>query len=85
MVFRRDVGLFMDQRGHPRKIGVPGEADIQGIQPGGRAVAIEVKVGRDKRRPHQEAWATRFVQVGGLYCLAVANTEDDIKKILDKF
>lgn len=70
MVARREVGLFYDERGYPRKVGIKGEADVQGIMKGGRALAIEIKVDKDTRKPQQEAWAKRFEELGGLYVLA---------------
>lgn len=70
MVFRREVGLFYDQRGNPRKVGFPGEADVQGILRGGRAIAIEIKTGAARRTEEQKRWARRFIELGGLYVLA---------------
>ena len=81
-VYRREVGLFFDMRGNKRKIGIKGEADIQGIAPGGRAVAVEVKTGKAVRRKEQKRWAERFIQIGGLYELARINSLEDVKKVL---
>ncbi len=78
---RREVGLFYDKRGNPRKIGVDGEADIQGITPTGRAIAVEVKIGRDKVREDQSTWAQAWEKRNGLY--AVISTDwDDWKEQL---
>ena len=76
--FRREVGLFSDRRGNPRRIGIAGEADVQGwIGPRGRALAIEVKTGRSVRTDAQKAWAAQFQRDGGLYVLARYSETDD--------
>ena len=51
-------------------IGIVGEADVQGVLPGGRAVAVECKSGNDVLRRRQKAWRDRFEELGGLYVLA---------------
>lgn len=77
-VFPRTVGLFYDRRGTPRKIGIPGEPDLQGWQVGtGRAVAIEVKTGGAHRRGKQTPWARAFEADGGLYVLARYSGDED--------
>ena len=86
--WRRDVGLFYDARGHPRRIGVPGEADVQGILPDGRALAVEVKTGNAKRTREQIAWSKMWVGMGGVYALArysatgSQNGDDVIKRAI---
>lgn len=77
MAARREVGLFRDERGTPRKIGISGEADVQGIAPGGRAVGIEVKTGRASRTQQQKRWGARFTQLGGLYVVARFSERED--------
>lgn len=77
MPAKRDVGLFYDERGTPRKIGIPGEADVQAVAPGGRAVAVEVKLGKATPSRDQKRWAARFSQLGGLYVLARFNDHED--------
>jgi hypothetical protein len=70
-LFPRHVGLFWDMRGKKHRIGVVGEADLQGIlSPGGWAFAVEVKTGKATRTDEQEAWAQMWVQMRGLYVLA---------------
>lgn len=64
------VGLFRDQRGVSRRIGTKGEADVQAIMPGGRSVAVEVKMGSDDLRPEQKIWRANFILQGGLYHVA---------------
>ena len=81
MVARRDVGLFYDRRGVPRKIGTVGEADIQGTMPGGQSIAIEVKTGNAVRTKQQKAWAERFISIGGHYILAQIKDKKDIDKL----
>lgn len=67
VLFRREVGLFYDRRGNERRLGVAGEADLQGWLPCGRAAAIEVKTGKAVRNKEQKLWANAFP---GFYILA---------------
>lgn len=77
-VFRREVGLFYDRRGNPRKIGTPGEADLQGwIPPTGRALAIEIKTGKARRTADQKKWAASFSRDGGIYLVARYSPTED--------
>ncbi|MEO1018335.1 MAG: hypothetical protein AAFY56_11660 [Pseudomonadota bacterium] len=66
-VFRREVGLFTDMNGTKRKLGVPGEADLQGWTADGRALAIEIKTGTGRRTEKQVRWSESF---RGVYILA---------------
>ena len=83
MVARREVGLFNDMRGHPRRVGVVGEADIQGVRPGGQALAVEVKTGAAVQNPQQKKWMKRFMEMGGHFVLARIVEKEDVKKIFD--
>lgn len=76
-VVQRTVGLFRDERGTPRRIGEPGEADVQAVAPGGRAVAVEIKTGNAHRTAQQKRWGDSFVRSGGLYCVARFNSASD--------
>lgn len=61
-------------------IGVTGEADVQAVLPPyGRAVGVEVKVGRDTPRPAQLRWAEKFAEAGGIYVLAHFGDVDEAK------
>ena len=63
-----------------QRIGVTGEADVQAIlPPHGRAVGVEVKVGRDTPRPAQLHWAEKFAEAGGIYVLAHFGDEAEAK------
>lgn len=84
MVARRDVGLFYDKRDNARFIGIVGEADVQAVAPGGRAVAVEIKTGNARRTEQQKRWGARFTQLGGVYCVAWWNeTQDGVETIRD--
>lgn len=74
---RRDVGLFRDHRGNPRRIGITGEADIQGTMPGGRSIAVEVKTGNATQTADQKRWQAAFEARGGLFVLARFNARVD--------
>jgi hypothetical protein len=75
--WRTEVGLFRDMRGHKHMIGVRGLADILGLCPGGRALAVEVKTGRGVMTAEQRAFARMFAGMGGLHIEArYTDTED---------
>ncbi len=54
---------------------VKGMTDIVGVLKG-RALFIEVKVGKDKLRPEQERVAEQVIKAGGVW--AVARSLDDV-------
>lgn len=68
--WRTEVGNFRDPRGGWHRIGVVGLADILGLCPGGRALAVEVKTGRGVQTTEQLAFARMFAGMGGLFVLA---------------
>lgn len=47
------------------RMGLPGSSDIIGIMPGGKFLAVEVKVGRDRLRPEQEGFLENVRRLGG--------------------
>ena len=47
------VGEFLTKYGGMVRVGVPGEADIWGVTPQGRAFFIEVKLPGQRPRPNQ--------------------------------
>jgi hypothetical protein len=69
---------------HPHKIGVDGEADIQGlIPPMGRGLAVEVKVGKDRLRPQQAQWAKMWVAGGGVHLVIHPDHSDWTLRLAD--
>ena len=55
-------------RRRPIRFGVPGQGDISGIiGPSGRRLEIEVKAGRDKMSPEQQAFRAMVIDRGGVY------------------
>jgi len=48
----------------------PGAADVLAILPGGRLLAVEAKVGRDRPTPAQEAWLDMARAAGALALVA---------------
>jgi hypothetical protein len=78
-----EAGLVL-RKASPHKIGVPGEADVQGLLVGGWGLAVEVKTGRAVRNGGQIKWAAMFQAMGGCYVLARWNdTEDGTGQITD--
>jgi len=84
LVHRNEVGLFYDNRGNPRRIGVKGWPDIDGSFSVGRVthigvralpIAIEVKTSKATRTKEQKKWGDRFVSLGGVYVVARYDTD----------
>jgi hypothetical protein len=65
--FRHEVGVFRDARDGWHRIGSAGEPDIMGLTADGRALAVEVKVNRDRLKPAQLAFARTWTALGGLH------------------
>lgn len=85
---RTDVRLWRQNTGAVKyddnryvHFGFPGIADIIGIQKGGRFVAIEAKIGKNKQSDAQKAFQAMIEGMGGLYILAYCI--DDVIKGLE--
>jgi hypothetical protein len=70
--------LTHDSRHHPIEIGI---ADINCVLPGGKFLAIEVKLPKEKPSPEQDAWLKRISLGGGIAC--VAQSINDVLAILE--
>ena len=64
----------------PVRYGLTGAPDVIGILPGGRFLAVEVKVGRDRVRPEQERWHARARELGAL--VIVLRETDELSDML---
>lgn len=69
LVARHFCGTVYTRTGQPYRLGTDGHADVSGETPDGRAIAVEVKVGRDSTRQNQRDWAAAWQQRGGLYAV----------------
>ena len=68
MAFRMNSGaILLGGRGKGRmvQLGPPGTSDIIGVLPGGRFLAIECKVGRNKLSATQDAFLKLVNDAGG--------------------
>jgi len=79
-LWRANVGVA---RIGPRVIrfGIPGQADLTGILPGGGRLEIEVKSGRGRQTPEQKAFQRLIERFGGLYVLA--RSVADVQRALE--
>ncbi|MFP4145893.1 MAG: VRR-NUC domain-containing protein [Phycisphaeraceae bacterium] len=88
---RRDVRLwrqntgaapYRDAKGQKRlvRFGVPGQADLSGILPGGVRLEIEVKGPKGRQSHEQQAFQRMIERFGGVYVLArsVQDVQDAI-------
>ena len=83
--WRNSVGAFGGLRANGQKIflqfGKVGSPDIIGIlNPTGRFIGIEVKIGKDKLRPAQLSFKRQAELCGGLYVVV-----KDFEGFLDEF
>lgn len=68
-VWGNNTGALRDTTGRVVRYGQVGSADILGCI-GGKFLAIECKVGRDRLSPAQKAWGAAIIRSGGLWCEA---------------
>lgn len=83
LFYKSNTGSFAGEyNGRKRfvKFGTPGLADITGVLPGGRAIYVECKVGRDKQSDKQRAFQASVERAGGLYVLA--RSIDDLESAI---
>lgn len=70
LAWANNTGALRDRSDRLVRYGCSGSHDILGVMPGGRAIGVEVKVGRDQLRPNQRAFHAAFAQRGGLSIVA---------------
>ncbi len=78
----KTVGTFDQKIGRfrsPSKLYMKGVADILGVLPGGRFLAIEVKSAKGKTSPHQDLYLHRVREEGGIAFVARSWEEVDAK------
>ncbi len=80
--WRNNSGMLRDRRGIPVRFGKVGSADILGIAPDGRFLAIEVKTPQGKwgLQPAQENFLEEIRSRGGY--AGVATCTEDVDRIL---
>ena len=83
---RPDMRLWRQNTGAARvgrrfiRFGVPGQADLTGILPGGRRLEIEVKSDTGRQTDDQRNFQNMIERFGGLYVLA--RSVDDVRRAL---
>lgn len=78
----RNVGVYDRRRGKYIPAPCRGVPDIIGVLPGGRMIAIEVKVGRNKPTIWQEMFMSELEARGAL--VFVARSLDDVINVLER-
>jgi len=73
-LWRANVGVARIGR-RVIRFGVPGQADLTGILPGGLRLEIEVKSATGRQSAEQKAFQRLIEQFGGLYVLARSVTD----------
>ncbi len=75
MVWRNNTGAIPDRTGRVIRFGRVGSADVIGIAPGGRFLAVECKSSTGRLSEAQRNFAARVQACGGLY-LVVRQVSD---------
>lgn len=79
-LWRVNTGAALGRAGFVR-FGLPGMADISGIQFGtGKRIEIEAKTETGRQTPEQKRWQLMIERFGGVYILA--RSIDDVRKVL---
>lgn len=72
--------LHVLRHGNVVRFGVPGQADLTGILPGGRRLEIEVKSPGGRQSVEQRQFQAMIERFGGLYVLA--RCVEDVRRAL---
>ena len=83
---RRDLRIWRANCGVARignrviRFGVPGQADLTGILPGGRRLEIEAKAPEGRQTEEQRNYQRMIERFGGVYVLA--RSVEDVRRAL---
>ena len=84
---RPDMRLWRANAGAVRigrrfiRFGIPGQADLTGILPGGQRLEIEVKSPTGRQTSDQRAFQAMMERFGGLYVFA--RSVDDVRRAIN--
>lgn len=83
-LWRANVGVARIGRRVVR-FGVPGQADLTGILPGGVRLEVEVKAENGRQTAEQKSYQSMIEGLGGVYVLArsVKDVQDAIERFLE--
>jgi len=81
-VWRNNTGCLKDKTNRPVFFGKPGSADIIGVLPGGRFIAVECKTPKGKLSEKQKEFLQNVEEMGGL--TVVARSVDDVINVVEK-
>jgi len=81
-VWRNNTGALKDKSDRPVFFGKPGSADIIGLLPGGRFIAVECKAEKGRLSEKQKKFLEDVEQLGGL--AVVARSVDDVMQAVGK-
>ena len=76
-VWRNNTGSYKTESGQHVSYGKKGSADIIGIMPDGRFIAIECKYGKNDLSACQEEFRDRILEKGGVFI--TARSIDDLE------
>lgn len=79
LAYKNNTGVLRDRDGRPVRYGCVGSPDVVACV-AGRFVGVECKVGRDRQRIEQRAFADATARAQGIYVLA--RSVDDVRDAL---
>lgn len=79
-LWRQNTGVATSRTGAFVRFGIPGQADISGIGPGGRRIEIECKSLTGRQTDAQRKWGEMITRLGGIYVLA--RSVGDVREVL---
>lgn len=82
-LWRANVGVARMGPNRVVRFGVPGQADLTGILPGGTRLEIEVKTATGEQSPEQRAYQRIIERFGGVYVLA--RSVEDVWDAIGRF
>lgn len=83
-IWRANTGVARYRGGREVRFGVPGQADLTGVLPGGVRLEVEVKSPTGRQTPEQASYQKMIERFGGVYVLArsVQDVWDAIEEYL---
>ena len=83
-VWRNNTGAHQNEKTKSYiRYGLPGSADIIGLTPSGKFIAIECKSAKGKLKYTQITFGNRILEKNGIYL--VARSIDDLERNKEKF
>lgn len=80
-LWRQNVGVARMGKGRVVRFGVPGQADLTGVLPGGKRLEIECKSATGRQSDDQRNYQRIIERFDGVYILA--RSVEDVRRVLE--